>query len=36
MKKINSLLHNSDVQGNLVLATIFAIIIVVSLFTWGN
>jgi hypothetical protein len=36
MKKLNTLLHNVDVQGNLVMAMIFAVIIVVSLLTWGK
>jgi hypothetical protein len=36
MKKINTLLHNVDVQGKLVTATIFAVIIVVSIITWGK
>ena len=36
MKKINTLLHNVDVQGNLVTVTIFAVIIVVSIITWGK
>jgi len=36
MKKLNSLLHNIDVQGNLVTATIFAVIVVVSILTWGK
>ena len=36
MKKLNSLLHNVDVQGNLIMATIFAVIVVVSILTWGK
>jgi hypothetical protein len=36
MKKLNTLLHNADVQGNLVMATIFAVILVVSILTWGK
>ena len=36
MKKINSMLHNVDVQGNLVTVAIFAVIVVISLLTWGK
>ncbi len=36
MKKLNTLLHNVDVQGNLVTVTIFAVIIVLSIITWGK
>jgi hypothetical protein len=36
MKKLNTLLHNVDVQGNLVTATIFFVIVVVSILTWGK
>jgi hypothetical protein len=36
MKKINSMLHNADVQGNLVTVAIFAVILVVSILTWGK
>jgi hypothetical protein len=36
MKKLNTLLHNVDVQGNLVMVTIFAVIIVLSIITWGK
>ena len=36
MKKINSLLHNVEVQGSLVTVSIFAVIIVVSILTWGK
>lgn len=36
MKKLNTLLHNVDVQGSLVMATIFAVIIVLSILTWGK
>ena len=36
MKKINTLLHNVNVQGNLILGTIFAVIIVLSIITWGK
>ena len=36
MKKLNALLHNADVQGNLVTVTIFAVLIVVSILTWGK
>jgi hypothetical protein len=36
MKKLNTLLHNVDVQGNLVTVAIFAVLIVVSILTWGK
>jgi len=36
MKKLNTLLHNVDVQGKLVTVTIFAVIIVLSIITWGK
>ena len=36
MKKLNTLLHNVDVQGSLVTATIFAVIIAISIITWGK
>lgn len=36
MKKLNTLLHNAEVQGKLVTVTIFAVIIVVSILTWGK
>lgn len=36
MKKINTILRNVDVQGSVVTVTIFAVIIVVSVLTWGK
>ncbi len=36
MKKINTLLHNVNVQGNLVIGTIFALIVVLTIVTWGK
>ena len=36
MKKLNTLLNNVDVQGSLVTGTIFAVIIVLSIITWGK
>jgi hypothetical protein len=36
MKKVNTLLHNVNVQANLILGTIFAVIIVLSIVTWGK
>ena len=36
MKKLNTLLRNVDVQGNLVTVAIFAVLIVVSILTWGK
>lgn len=36
MKKINSILHNVNAQGNIVVATIFALIIAMSILTWGK
>lgn len=36
MKKINSLLHNVNVQGNLIVGTIFALLAVVLILTWGR
>lgn len=36
MKKINSLLHNEKVQGNLFLGFIFTAIAVIAILTWGK
>jgi hypothetical protein len=36
MKKINSLLHNEKVQGNLFLGFIFTAIAVIVILTWGK
>jgi hypothetical protein len=36
MKKINTLLHNEKVQGNLIIFGIFAVIVAVSIITWGK
>ena len=36
MKKFNTLLHNVDVQASLFTVTIFAVIVVVTILTWGK
>ena len=36
MKKLNSLLHNEKVQGNLVIITMFAVVAVITILTWGK
>jgi hypothetical protein len=36
MKKINTLLRNVDVQASLITATIFAVVVVVTILTWGK
>jgi hypothetical protein len=36
MKKINTLLRNVDLQGSLITATIFTVIAVVTILTWGK
>jgi fumarate reductase subunit C len=36
MKKVNALLHNEKMQGNLIILSIFAVIIAVSIITWGK
>jgi hypothetical protein len=36
MKKLNTLLHNEKVQGNLVIVTMFAIVAVIMILTWGK
>jgi hypothetical protein len=36
MKKINTLLHNVDVQASLITVTIFAVVAVVTILTWGK
>jgi hypothetical protein len=36
MKKINTLLRNVDVEGSLITVTIFAVIAVVTILTWGK
>jgi hypothetical protein len=36
MKKINALLHNEKVQGNLFLGFIFTAIAVIVILTWGK
>jgi len=36
MKKINTLLHNDTVQGNLVIIGVFAFVLTFTLITWGK
>jgi hypothetical protein len=36
MKKINTLLSNVDVQASLITVTIFAVVVVVTVLTWGK
>jgi hypothetical protein len=36
MKKINAMLHNPKVQGNLLLSVIFIAVAVVVALTWGK
>ena len=36
MKKINTLFRNVDVEGSLITVTIFAVIAVVTILTWGK
>jgi hypothetical protein len=36
MKKLNSLLHDEKVQGNIVIATVFIAITVILIFTWNK
>jgi hypothetical protein len=36
MKKLSAMFNNVDAQGNLVTVTIFAVIIAVSVLTWGK
>lgn len=36
MKKINAMLRNEKVQGNLIIATIFAVLVVVMVLTSGK
>jgi hypothetical protein len=36
MKKINSMLHDQKVQGNLFLGLLFAALAVVMILTWGK
>jgi hypothetical protein len=36
MKKINLMLRNVNVQGNLVVGVIFTLIIALSILTWGK
>jgi hypothetical protein len=36
MKKINAMLHNEKVQGNLVIGSIFILVAVIMVLTWGK
>jgi hypothetical protein len=36
MKKINTMLHDEKVQGNLIIASIFLALAVVIALTWGK
>ncbi len=36
MKKIYSMLHDEKVQGNLIIGTIFVIVLAVVILTWGK
>jgi len=36
MKKLNTLFRNVDLQGSLITATIFAVVAVVTILTWGK
>ena len=36
MKKINSILHNEKVQGNLVIGGMVLLIAIIMIFTWGR
>lgn len=36
MKKVNHLLRNENVQGNLFLVGLFALIITLTILTWGK
>jgi hypothetical protein len=36
MKKLNSMLHDEKVQGNLIIVTMFAIVAVIMVLTWGK
>lgn len=36
MKKLNSMLHDEKFQGNLVIGSIFVIVTLVMVLTWGK
>jgi hypothetical protein len=36
MKKLNAYLHNSEVQGVLIVALLFAAVVVTTVLTWGK
>jgi hypothetical protein len=36
MKKLNALLHDQKIQGNVILTTVFTAIILVVALTWGK
>ena len=36
MKKINAMLHDERVQGNMFIVTLFVIIAVIAILTWGK
>jgi len=36
MKKLNTLLHDEKVQGNVIIATVFIAIIAILIFTWNK
>lgn len=36
MKKLNSMLHDEKVQGNLIVGSIFVVVAIVMIITWGK
>jgi hypothetical protein len=36
MKKLNSMLHNEKVQGNLIVGSIVVLLAVIMVITWGK
>jgi hypothetical protein len=36
MKKLNSMLHNEKVQGNLIVGSMVVVIAIIMLITWGK
>ena|GEM_PF-3690836 len=36
MKKINSLFNNVDVQASMITVTIFVVVAVITILTWGK
>lgn len=36
MKKFNAILHDEKVQGNLIIALVFVVVLAIMVITWGK